>query len=568
MLDMLRGGSMKKLIALLMIWLLPTAAATAQEVRPVPAEISTLADQVVDLVLRSIPRRVQRPVVIAVAGLQAEGRETQLGELFAMTTTSRLVNEQDSRITVLAGQHLEVIRRSGLLPAGYPDIETGLPPDYVVNGRVYLAADTLYVAVQVIHLPEAVVAGGIELAFPASDAMRDLLRSSVAQEEGWDPYEPDSQDQPGRLYPGESVSGHTIMPEGDEDWFLVEVEDLEGGGFMSVYTRGTTDTYMEVYGPDDPYMLLVENDDSEDNNPRVAFSVENGQKYWVKVRGYDGSTTGSYLIVAEIETYGEDPAEPNNSMEEASPLAVDEEWSSSLIIPVGDVDWYAIEIPASAGENLLLTVETGGEIDTYMDLYDENEALLMSDDDGGDETNARISMLIDRPGRYYARVVHFDDSGAGPYRIRAGIGRVPLDEYEPNNSVESATPIAVDEEVQSHIFVHAEDVDWLTFSLSSGGTVVIETGGDTDTVMALFDRAENLIAEDDDGGRDANARIQRYLPAGTYYVRIGQFQDNPRPGSVYTVSVTSGPVRPACYCLFHTLSLVDDLSSDDRVIHL
>jgi len=226
MLVVVRGESMKKLITLLMICLLPAAAATAQEVRPVPAEISTLADQVVDLVLRSIPRRVQRPVVIAVAGLQAEGRETQLGELFAMITTSRLVNKQDSRITVLAGQHLEVIRRSSLLPMGYPDIETGLPPDYVVNGKAYLA-----------------------------------------------------------------------------DWFLVEVEGLEGGGFMSIYTRGTTDTYMEVYGPDDPYVLLVENDDSEDNNPRVGFSVATGQKYWVKVRGYDESTTGSYLIVAEIEMF-------------------------------------------------------------------------------------------------------------------------------------------------------------------------------------------------------------------------------------------------------------------------
>jgi len=540
MLVVVRGESMKKLITLLMICLLPAAAATAQEVRPVPAEISTLADQVVDLVLRSIPRRVQRPVVIAVAGLQAEGRETQLGELFAMITTSRLVNKQDSRITVLAGQHLEVIRRSSLLPMGYPDIETGLPPDYVVNGKAYLAAGTLYIAVQIIHLPEAIVAGGIELAFPASDAMRDLLRSSVAQDEGWDPYEPDSQDQPGRLYPGEPVSGHTIMPEGDEDWFLVEVEGLEGGGFMSIYTRGTTDTYMEVYGPDDPYVLLVENDDSEDNNPRVGFSVATGQKYWVKVRGYDESTTGSYLIVAEIEMYGEDPAEPNNRMEEASPLVVDGEWFSSLILPVGDVDWYAVEVPAAAGEYLLLTVETGGEIDTYMDLYNEHAELLMSDDDSGDENNARISMLIERPGRHYARVMHFEDNGAGPYRICARIGRVPLDEYEPNNSVESATPVAVDEEVQSHTFVHAEDVDWLTFSLASGGTVVIETGGDTDTVMSLFDQAENLIDEDDDGGRDANARIQRYLSAGTYYVRIEQYQDSSLPGAEYSVSVTSG----------------------------
>ncbi|MCK4771783.1 MAG: PPC domain-containing protein [Candidatus Latescibacteria bacterium] len=531
---------MKRVYPLLMILLLPCSMASAQEELAVPAEVTALVDQAISLVRSNIPRRVQTPVTVAVAGLQTEGRETQLGELFAMIMTTRLANERDSRIKVLAGQHLEALRRSGLFPPGELPTESRLTPDYIVNGKLYVAEGTLFAAVQLIQLPEFVVSGGIELSFPLSDAARVLLRpSTVAVEEGWDPYEPDSLDQPRRLMPGESLSGHTIMPAGDEDWFLLALDDFDGTGFMSVYTMGSTDTYIEVYGPDHQHTLLTENDDSEDSNARVSFAVEIGQHFWIKVRGYDESTTGSYTIASHIETYGEDTYEPNDRMEDASTLAVDGQWQTSLLMPVGDVDWYFIDVPYPGGQNALLIVETGGEMDTYLDLFDEDGSQLMSDDDGGSDANARINLLIESAGRYYVRVRHYDDSGSGPYRILSRIDRVIFDEFEPNNSIENATPIAVDEEEQRHTFVPGEDVDWFRFSISSGGTVTIETGGDSDTVMTLFDRDENLIAEDDDGGMAGNARIERFLQPGTYFVRITQFDDNPLAGAEYTVHITS-----------------------------
>lgn len=66
--------------------------------------------------------------------------------------------------------------------------------------------------------------------------------------------------------------------------------------------------------------------------------------------------------------------------------------------------------------------------------------------------------------------------------------------------------------------------EWDEFDLTIDrpGRYVVETEGPTDVMMALVgsgDR-ERIVAEDDDSGRDGNARIEAALAAGDYVVRI------------------------------------------------
>ena len=477
---------------------------------------------------------------MGVEGLQTAGGETQMGGLFAMVLTSRLANQGDSRIMVLAGQHMEAMRRSNLLPPGSLLTEDSLVPNLVINGKLYNSQNELHATLQLIQLPEFIVVGGTELSFILSDELRGLLRTTSSAGEGFgDPFEPDNIDQPRILVPGEILEGSTIVPSGDEDWFLLQVDELDGSGFATVYTMGSTDTYLEVFGPDDQFMPLTENDDSEDHNAFVGFAIEADQRFWIKVRGYDESIIGEYTITVDVEEYAADPFEPNNRMEDSNALAIGDDWLSSTLLPVGDVDWYSIDVPSTSGGDALLVIETGGDMDTLLDMYDRDGDLMLSDDDGGNDANARIGMMIEEAGMLYVRVRYYDDSGAGSYSIRVFIERVTLDQYEPNNTMDNAVAIAVNEEEQNHTFVPGGDVDWVRFSISSGRTVIIETDGDTDTVMILFDRDENMIAEDDDGGDSGNARIERFLPSGTYFIMIRQFDDNPVTGTDYTISVSS-----------------------------
>ncbi len=514
---------MKQILVPILAVSLSITTVSAQQSGSLPGEVVSIAEEVTDLVLDALPRQVSDPLVIGVTGFLTGEQVTQLGTLFTQTVTNHLANQGDRRITVLASQ------QSG-----------GAAPDYVVHGTIYLADDDIYVVVQLIRSSDMTVEGGFERSFPVTDSLRTLLAVSGSHGQGGDPYETDGRDSPRNLPVGTIISGHTIMPDGDEDWFRLQFDDFEGIAMVEIRTIGPTDTFIGVFGPDDPWNLVVENDDFDDHNAMVSFTVTRGQHYLVMVKGYDESITGEYSIGADLEMLGEDPLEPDNRMDDATPLALDGEWVSTMFMPSGDVDWFALDVTSSGQSTTVLVVETAGSLDTWIDLYDASGELVAEDDDGSGSANALIRYAVDESGRYYARIRHFDESSTGPYDVRAMLEQAEPDEFEPDNVLEDATTLSIGGESQSHTFSPAEDTDWFTFIIQSPGTVTIETWGDNDTVMRLLDLDGNMVAEDDDGGENGNARIRRFLPRGTYYLEISQYPDTGRSGAEYSVRIVSG----------------------------
>lgn len=84
----------------------------------------------------------------------------------------------------------------------------------------------------------------------------------------------------------------------------------------------------------------------------------------------------------------------------------------------------------------------------------------------------------------------------------------------------------------------AGEEDVFSFTVTSDGRHVIETGGQTDVVMKLFgpDSQTSLIAEDDDGGAGLNARIAADLIPGQYFVQVRHFNKTGGTGS-YSIRV-------------------------------
>jgi hypothetical protein len=62
--------------------------------------------------------------------------------------------------------------------------------------------------------------------------------------------------------------------------------------------------------------------------------------------------------------------------------------------------------------------------------------------------------------------------------------------------------------------------------ITRAGTYVITAkpprGSDLDTYLELYDAAETLIDEDDDGGQSLDARLEVQLAAGRYYLKAWQ----------------------------------------------
>lgn len=74
--------------------------------------------------------------------------------------------------------------------------------------------------------------------------------------------------------------------------------------------------------------------------------------------------------------------------------------------------------------------------------------------------------------------------------------------------------------------------DHYHFNLERAARATLETGGDTNVVMALLgpDDWTKLVAIDDDSGQARNAKIERELKRGDYYVRIRHFSDKGQGG--------------------------------------
>jgi len=81
----------------------------------------------------------------------------------------------------------------------------------------------------------------------------------------------------------------------------------------------------------------------------------------------------------------------------------------------GEEDLYRFEVKKEGTH----VIETTGSTDVVMSLFGPNSPtqLVAEDDDGGAGTNARISAVLS-PGRYFARVRHYNPARTGEYRIR------------------------------------------------------------------------------------------------------------------------------------------------------
>ncbi|MDE2811377.1 MAG: T9SS type A sorting domain-containing protein, partial [Gemmatimonadota bacterium] len=100
---------------------------------------------------------------------------------------------------------------------------------------------------------------------------------------------------------GSSQSGQ-IEPGGDVDYFRVQVS---GSGELTVQTTGRLDTKGQL--EDSAGAVLARNDDGGDgSNFRIAHAVSAGT-YYIKVEGYDASTTGGYTIHASGPGGGSSP---------------------------------------------------------------------------------------------------------------------------------------------------------------------------------------------------------------------------------------------------------------------
>ena len=125
----------------------------------------------------------------------------------------------------------------------------------------------------------------------------------------------------------------SIDPAGDADYFRVRVSEA---GTLTVYATGSMDNRGVLY--DSAQSQLASNDDGgQSTNFRIEHSVSAGT-YYVLVRGYSSSTTGSYTVHAEFSETTE-PPEPPPTQTLFGAIATTPSYRSEGVPLQGGISW-------------------------------------------------------------------------------------------------------------------------------------------------------------------------------------------------------------------------------------
>lgn len=123
---------------------------------------------------------------------------------------------------------------------------------------------------------------------------------------------------------------------------------------------------------------------------------------------------------------------------------------------------------------------------------------------------------------------------------------LPNDDYEPDSTYTTATAITVGATAQDHV-LYPDDRDWFSFLAQAGTAYVIETTGNLDTYLTLYDTdGGTFLADDDDGGNELNALIiWTCTTAGAYFFEVRGF--DAEEAGIYSVSVVTGTSASASH---------------------
>jgi hypothetical protein len=335
-----------------------------------------------------------------------------------------------------------------------------------------------------------------------------------------------------KVKPGEWIS--KTLYENSADWFSFTPD---AAGILVAETQGDTDTILDLYRGSD---LLRENDDvGNDRNARIEYFVDPGVSYLirasgVRLAGADENAAGPYRFRATLEPMPPQKARPNDTLEGAEVIALGETVTDHFFT-AEDVNWYSVSAPG-AGR---LTINTEGTLDTLLEVYDRWGELIGRDDDSGYQGNAKVVADVFSASPVYFRVNAYQGA-TGRYSIKTRYAPpVKPDPFEHDDSISDAKDIAIGAP-QERNFTDAGDIDWARLRIDKQGRYrIATTAADNylDTLVQLFDAAENLLAEDDDSGGFWNALLKTDLRPGTYYIRVSCVDRDPLERSEYTLAV-------------------------------
>jgi hypothetical protein len=161
--------------------------------------------------------------------------------------------------------------------------------------------------------------------------------------------------------------------------------------------------------------------------------------------------------------------------------------------------WYSVR----AVETCFLTVETSGDTDTLLGIYDSSRKLILDDDDGGNDLNAKVEILAEKGSNYLVKLTAYEGE-AGAFRIMASYAPLP-----------DAVELAAGSTQPGNIIAGKKQL--YRVRTAGSGFLVVETLSGIDTYLDVYDSSYNFVGSNDDGGNGENARFEIFAEANKIY---------------------------------------------------
>ena len=380
------------------LFLIMSAVYAQSAESPVPNMDNTVKALAQTMHGKLIEKKAQK---IAVGQFFYQGTLCPLSAYWANQLTGELVNNSNRPYLVLS--------------------ERPQTADWVIAGEILVMPDMIRIYTRLIRSEdraiEAVCYANLErlpglLQMLVSSGGSSGSGASVAMDE----WEPDSWDQP---VPYEIsvespvVLSRTLHGENDEDFFLI-VPDRDGRLVME--TTGRMDTRMEFYTANSRALLSENDDGGSGSNARIGYTVRAGSRYIAIVRGYSNDTTGNYGFRAHFSDAIVDEYEPDNDQSQAKMIEI-VTTQVHTFTDGDDVDWVKFQVARSGRHVIRVGGVNSNDLDTTIQLFDEDHSAMAENDDGGENLSSLLSIRL-MDGTYYLRVRCLDDDPDQPYSIR------------------------------------------------------------------------------------------------------------------------------------------------------
>jgi len=355
----------------------------------------------------------------------------------------------------------------------------------------------------------------------------------------------DSFAQADPIAPSGSVTG-TIDPVRDVDFFRLEVPRA---GELAVRIGNVAPELAIGFRVHDADRRVNTNWQRplREGAETIGFAdLPRGGAYFLELRhsGDNAASSQPYVLETTFTPVAE-AWPPNDSPATAAPLTLSVPVLAT-ILPAGDVDWYRVQVD-HRGEMQLRIDQVPAELTIIARVWDADRRVLhnwMRPLRAGADND----MTFDLPqaGEYFLEVRDNDrERSAEPYRLTADFTPVD-DSAEPNDSIGTAYPIVLGEDVRETILPRG-DVDWFRFDIPGRSRLeatITEVAPELEIVMRVWDddnRVYHNWIRPLRAGADTEAVIDFAL-AGRYYLEVRNDGSDGRSTQPYLLRTRLTPV--------------------------